>query len=104
MNILNLDKLNETNNKLIKSRIKTYEQVRNYCYNRINIISKMGKLHCWFIIPIIIPGSPPIDIDECANYLKYKLNAEPILYTFYEPNIFYITWNKDKIKKHLIKK
>ena len=82
MNLLNINKLNKTNNKMYELRIKTYEQVRKQCYNRINIISETGKLDCWYAVPPIITGTPPINIEECAIYLKNKLDYEPILYEF----------------------
>lgn len=93
MDKLNLKKLHSANKKIANSRKKTYEQVKKECYNKINIISKTNKLFCWYLIPKIIIGFPPIDIEECAEYLKSKLDQEPIIYNFFKPNLFFITWD-----------
>lgn len=99
MDKLNLRKLNATTKKLEEFRNKTYNEVKKQCYNRINIISKAPKNFCWFIIPKLIIGYPPIDIDECAEYLKNELNKEPVVYDFFSPNIFYITWGPKALEK-----
>lgn len=99
MDKLNLKKLHATNKKLEDLRNKTYEQVKKQCYNRINIVSKAPKNHCWFSIPKLIVGYPPINIIECAEYLKKKLDDEPVVYEFYDPNLFFITWDPMIINK-----
>lgn len=104
MDKLNLKNLHATNEKLEDLRIKTYEQVKKQCYNRIDIISKAPKNYCWFSIPKLVVGYPPIDIQKCACYIKKKLDDEPVVYEFYEPNLFYITWDKNIINKKNIHK
>ena len=98
---LNINKLHATNKKLEESRIKTYDRVKKQCYNRINIVSQTGKLECWYTVPKLIVGFPPIDIFECATYLMNKLENEPIVYEFFFPNLFYISWDLQKIKQKI---
>lgn len=100
MDKLNLKKLHSTNKKIADSRKRTYEQVKRECYNKINIISKTNKLFCWYIIPTIIVGFPPINVEECAEYLKNKLDKEPIIYNFFNPNLFFISWDLNLIKNN----
>jgi hypothetical protein len=95
---LNLVELNASTQKIYESRIRTYEQIKKDCYNRITIASKIpGKLDCWYIVPQLIVGYPPINISDGTNYLKTELDKENILYEFFIPNIFYITWDINKI-------
>ena len=98
MDKLNLNKLHSTNKKLEDFRIKTYEQVKKQCYNRIDIVSKAPKNFCWFSIPTLIVGYPPINVIECAEYLKKKLDSEPVVYEYYYPSLFYITWDLQMLK------
>ena len=100
INNLNIEKLNAANKKIENLRKKTYDQVKKECYNRINIISQIpGKLECWYIIPKLIVGFPPIDIEECSQFLKNQFDEQPIIYEFFSPNLFYITWDLQKIEK-----
>lgn len=91
---LNIESLQSKNNKINSLREKTYEQVKKQCYNRVKIISKTGKEYCWYTIPKIILGYPPINIKECSEYLINKLNKESVRYTFFTPNLFYIYWSE----------
>lgn len=92
MDNLDIEQLNFKNKQLEKYRKKTYNQVKKQCYNKINIVSKTGKKFCWYIIPKFIVGHPPINIDECSEYLRTNLSKEPVLYDFFSPNLFYISW------------
>jgi hypothetical protein len=95
---LNLAELNASTQKIFELRIKTYEQIKKDCYNVITIASKIpGKLDCWYMVPQLIVGYPPINIIEGTNYLKAELNKEKLIYEFFLPNIFYITWDINKI-------
>ena len=60
--------------------------------------ARSGKLTCWYMIPEFIIGFPPYDIPDVAEYLKGELDKEFIYFEFFEPNIFYISWETDKIK------
>lgn len=93
MENLNIKKLNAKNKKLEDLRNNTYNQVKKECYNKIQAISNIGKMECWYIVPTILLGHPPINIDQCANYLKEQLKKEPVIFEFYQPNIFFISWD-----------
>jgi hypothetical protein len=92
MDKLNINKLKETNRRLHKNREKTYNEVKRKLYNKIMVISKTGKTECWYYVPNLIIGYPPIDSNECSQFIIKKLKEEPIEYTYYEPNLFHVWW------------
>lgn len=96
--MLNINKLYETQRKKEEMRLKTYDTIKKILYNKIDLVSKTGKFSCWYQVPTIILGHPPINMEECCAYIQLELDKEILHYEFYTPNLFYVNWELHNLK------
>ena len=81
---------------LYESIIKdSYEEVFKQCCKIIQMVSDAGHLECWYVIPNMVLGKPPINTGECGEYIRYRLRNYPFKILYFEPNIMYINWEKE---------
>lgn len=91
--MLDVNKLRETNRKKKELRLKNYHKIFKQCCNKIKMCAKLGNNECWYIVPNIMIGLSSYKQNECCKYLYQELNkTEFTKLEFYEPNIFFISW------------
>ena len=93
--MLDIKKLYKAHDLKESIKLESYDEVFKQCCKRIQIVSDTGNLECWFIIPGLIIGKPPINTSECGKYVKRKMREYPIFAEFYPPNILYFNWSKN---------
>lgn len=96
-----LDSLVEPHIEIRNKRIEAYKKVLNQCHNHMNMLSRHKKVECKFTIPRILfeGGYPPINYDECFNYIKEHLEKEGIDVERLSINEIFISWEYITNKK-----
>lgn len=88
-----IDNLKSQHKKINSVKKDSFRKVLKHCYNFITMNSENGKTECVFEIPLILDSCPPIDANECANYLGIKLNKKGFKYYFHtQTRCMYISW------------
>lgn len=94
--LINIQKnIDEKNRK----RRETFKVVLNKCIRQIEKASSFDKLFCLFQVPDFLIGYPLYPLEMCIEYLQKQLITCGFVVKYYFPNILYISWNKDEIRK-----
>jgi hypothetical protein len=73
-------------------KIITFAKILNKIEKKIVMASNGNFYYTWYSLPEFFVGLPMYSLEECKDYIKKKLKKDGFKITFYEPNIFLITW------------
>lgn len=77
------------------ARLKTYNQILEQIYHKIQTISCLptGNIsEIIYSIPDFIFGLPRIDLEDCVVYLVYQLRIAGFEVKYTYPNLLYVSW------------
>ena len=95
--MININKLIDVNKEKKKIKTKTFKQILQMFFNKIELVSQTGATDCWFEVPKFLLGHPTYDIEECCIYIEKKLKK--INFTeskYFKPNILYVDWTSNE--------
>jgi hypothetical protein len=92
-----------TKNEAIFKRIRKRQYATEYekCLDLIQTVNDHCHLqYTTYAVPVMIPGQPHFDADECTIYLKEELLKAEFYVRLMKPgNVLYISWKLEDIEK-----
>lgn len=95
--MLNLEQIKIKNLQIKYARRNIYRKIFQKLCNTINHAAEQGNKFCIFQVPEFFFDEISYPLDECIEYLNYKLqkfknNSYITEITFYSPNVYFIEW------------
>jgi hypothetical protein len=96
-----IERLAQPHIDIQNKRNEAYNKVLQQCHNHMDMLSRHRKVDCKFTIPKMLfeGGYPPIDYNECFNYLQKELAKSDIDVERLSLNQIFISWEYALTKK-----
>lgn len=91
--MFDINDLKKNRKNRLETRAKIFDNVLTQCLKKITFISKNSNAtYIWYKVPLLIPGQPIFNIEECIEYLLGKLKNYGFTTNYVKPNNIYISW------------
>ena len=80
-------------------KIEAYENLYTYIEKKIQNSSISNNYYTWYSLPECLIGYPMYHLQEAKKYVTKLLKENGFSVEFYEPNILFISWFPDNVKK-----
>lgn len=97
--MINIEDLYKIKQKKESLRAETYNKILSKCHQKIVKFAEKEETSCFYLVPHFMMGAPLYDLKTCVLYLMFKLKKNGFKVNFANPNILYINWKKEPIKK-----
>lgn len=75
-----------------KVKFVTFDKIYSNIEKKILKASSTNYYYIWSEIPKFLIGYPQYNLNECCEYLIYKLSKNNFIIETYDPNILLISW------------
>ena len=90
-----VDELRLQSKKKKEHRIKCYKKIIEMCLNKINLVAKTQIEKTWYEIPSFVLGYASFKIEDCAKYVRKKLEKKGFKVKLVTDNLLFIDWSLD---------
>ena len=96
---ITIEEIKKIQYKKEEARIKIYNEIYGKCCQRIKHYLDKNLNTCYYSVPLFKIGYPLYDVKACTCYLILKIRKAGLDVTYYSPNILYINWENQYLKK-----
>lgn len=96
MSLTVYDLYNQLDRKKV-SRSKSFEKVRDICFNKIRVATEKENLRLVFDVPEYVFGLPVYNLMDCTKFIMNNLSKNGFLVKYFFPKTLYISWDLDEI-------
>lgn len=90
----NIDELRNVQKTKHDSKKQVFDIVLEKCLKLVKFINKnSNETSVWYNVPLLIPGQPIFNMEECMKYLKKELDNYGFKTKCVKPNSIHISWD-----------